>query len=145
MARRPFRADDRDACLALFDGNTPTFFAPSEREGFAAFLDAPNGPYLVIEREGRVLACGGWRARGDVGTVVWTLVARDAQGGGVGRALIEPLLDALQHEPGLRLWRLETTPLVAPFFARYGFVETGRIVNGYAPGLDQVEMVRPPR
>lgn len=56
---RPYAASDRDACLALFDGNTPRFFDPSERAGFAAWLEASTQPYLLIERSGRIVACGG--------------------------------------------------------------------------------------
>ena len=33
VTARPYRADDREACLALFDGNTPLFFHASERPG----------------------------------------------------------------------------------------------------------------
>lgn len=37
---RPYRAEDREACLTLFDGNMPRFFDESEREGFVAWLTA---------------------------------------------------------------------------------------------------------
>lgn len=30
---------DRDACLALFDSNTPRFFAAAERDGYAPGSD----------------------------------------------------------------------------------------------------------
>ncbi len=34
---RPFAADDKDACLALFDSNVPRYFDSSERPDFADF------------------------------------------------------------------------------------------------------------
>ncbi|HWW12495.1 MAG TPA: hypothetical protein VN018_08255, partial [Brevundimonas sp.] len=56
---RPYAPTDREACLALFDSNTPRFFDPSERPGFERFLDEMCWPYQVIERGGRIVACGG--------------------------------------------------------------------------------------
>ena len=35
---RPYVATDLTACLAVFDGNVPDFFAPAEREEFRAYL-----------------------------------------------------------------------------------------------------------
>ena len=45
---RSYRKADNPACLALFDGNTPPFFDPSERPLFDAFLDAPDGAFLCL-------------------------------------------------------------------------------------------------
>src|ERR1700704_453979 len=35
ISSRGYTAADRIACLALFDGNTPEFFAPAERNEFS--------------------------------------------------------------------------------------------------------------
>lgn len=60
MHVREYTTADRSACLAVFDSNLGKYFVPAEREGFAAFLDALPGRYLVIEDEvGAVLGCGG--------------------------------------------------------------------------------------
>jgi hypothetical protein len=41
------------ACLAIFDGNTPEYFAPHERGEYAAFLaDEGSRPYFVVEDRG---------------------------------------------------------------------------------------------
>ncbi len=68
---RPYLAEDREACLALFDGNTPRFFNESEREGFVAWLDdqALRLPYLVIVRDDRIVACGGHAVQPDGSSV----------------------------------------------------------------------------
>lgn len=82
---RPCAAGDRDACLALFDGNTPRFFDPSERACFAAWLETSTQPYLVIERSGRIVACGGHaiEAGGSVASLCWGMVAQDGFGPGI--------------------------------------------------------------
>ncbi|WP_180977368.1 hypothetical protein [Janthinobacterium sp. ROICE36] len=53
---RSYQASDREACLAIFDGNTPRFFDASERAGCAAWLEESKQPYLLIERDGRRLS-----------------------------------------------------------------------------------------
>ncbi len=55
----PYRPARRDACLGLFDANCPAFFAPNEREVYAAFLDDGEGAYTVcLEGETVVAAFG---------------------------------------------------------------------------------------
>lgn len=44
---RFYRADDREACLALFDENCPAFFAANERADYAEFLDTQQREYEV--------------------------------------------------------------------------------------------------
>lgn len=62
---RPYLPADRVICLDIFDSNTPRFFDPSERDKFARFLLGPVGSYFVVEREGKVLACGGYLVLAD--------------------------------------------------------------------------------
>ena len=59
---RDFVPKDRDACLAVFDSNVPTYLAPEERVEFFEFLDDVNDRdcrYLVLVQDGSVVACGG--------------------------------------------------------------------------------------
>jgi hypothetical protein len=44
LSVRDYNARDRAACLALFDGNTPDFFAPEERDEYGRFLDHLPAP-----------------------------------------------------------------------------------------------------
>ena len=62
---RPYLPADTDTCLDIFDSNTPRFFDPSERDKFARFLIDPVGSYFVVEREGEILACGGYLVLAD--------------------------------------------------------------------------------
>lgn len=146
---RPFTPADREACLALFDSNVPGFFAPHERAEFGTWLGQPFdsgefGEYFVLEDAGRVVACGGvWldpaRPERSAG-LSWGMVARDAHRRGYGSELLAFRLGRLR-ELGAREVHLDTTPQSAPFFARFGFREVGRVPGGYGPGLDRVDMV----
>ncbi len=76
---------EKEACLAIFNSNTPPFFAPHEREEFAQFLDTLSGPYFVVEHNGQVIGCGGFFLIPNTPAVVltWGMVA----GRGMARAL----------------------------------------------------------
>ena len=55
ITQRPYDPKDQAACLALFDANTPRFFAPSERPEFASHLQScgdPDTPYMVLIENG---------------------------------------------------------------------------------------------
>ena len=138
---RPYGPRDRDACLALFDSNVPEFFQAWERPAMEAFLDALPGPYLVVEDGAEVVACGGVASEGDgVASLCWTVVRRERQGEGVGRRLLEACHTEARQLPGVRRIRLDTIPTVAPFFRKLGYRVVSVDTDGYAPGMDRVNM-----
>lgn len=144
---RPYRASDRDSCLALFDGNTPRFFDLSERAGFAAWLDTSTHPYLVIERivdgDARIVACGGHAldAGGAVASLCWGMVAQDVHGQGLGRALTQARLDAIRAMPQVARVTMNTSQHTQQFYARFGFEPVKVTPDGFGPGIDQWDMM----
>jgi ribosomal protein S18 acetylase RimI-like enzyme len=142
MDIRPLTPDDIPACLAVFDGNTPRFFAPHERAEFAEFLVEPHGVYLVGVRGGRVLACGGYAVlpHAPAAVLTWGMVARDEHRRGLGWKLLQHRIAALRQHPGLEAIVLETSQHSAPFFARAGFATTAVTPDGFGPGLDKHNM-----
>ena len=139
---RAYTPADLPACLALFDSNVPQYFAPHERPEFEAFLQPVLAGYLVAEQAGRIVACGGWYARGDEARLCWGLVARGLHGQGVGRALLDARMQAVRDAPGVRAVSITTSQLSEGFFVKHGFEVTEREVDGLAPGLDRVEARR---
>lgn len=79
--------------------------------------------FRVAERDGQVLGCGAlhvmWRDLGEVRTVA---VAREAQGQGIGSALLDRLIDDAK---ALGLNRLFCLTFETEFFARRGFSDMG--------------------
>jgi GNAT superfamily N-acetyltransferase len=136
---RAYAPADLPACLALFDGNVPQFFAPHERPEFEDWLRPVPVDYLVAELDGQLVACGGWYAGGEEARLCWGLVRRELHGQGVGRALLAARLLALRGMPGVRAVSITTSQLSEGFFVKHGFEVTEREVNGLAPGLDRVE------
>ena len=127
---RPYAASDRDACLALFDGNTPRFFDPSERAGFVAWLEESTQPYLVIERDGNIVA-----------SLCWGMVAQDVHGQGLGRALTQARLDAIRTMPQVARVTMNTSQHTQQFYARFGFEPVKVTPDGFGPGIDQWDMM----
>ncbi|MFK3756689.1 GNAT family N-acetyltransferase [Lysobacter enzymogenes] len=141
---RDWRADDRNLGLALFDSNTPRFFAASERQDFIDFIDDLPGPYFVLEdADGRALGCGGYAtARNDAskGVLCWGMVHGDLHREGLGSILLAQRLARIAADPSSRFVSIETSQHSCGFFARRGFVETRRTIDGFAAGMDLVEM-----
>lgn len=139
---RAYTPADREACLALFDSNVPRFFVEAERDGYAAFLDDMRWPYQVIERDGRIVACGGHAVEPDGRTVslCWGMVEQGLHGQGLGRTLTEARLAAARAEPGVVSVRLDTGQHTTGFYERFGFVIEGVVKDGYAPGSDRHDM-----
>ena len=142
MELRRYVDTDRDACLRAFDGNAPPYFLRHEREGFEKFLDRLPGPYFVITEAGDAIACGGYAiGRADrEADICWTIVSRNHQGRGVGRLLIETCLHEIAERTGCTRVRLETSQHTSAFFERFGFAVFETTLDGFGPGLDQIEM-----
>ncbi|ALN81692.1 GNAT family N-acetyltransferase [Lysobacter antibioticus] len=147
---RRYRAEDRAACLALFDSNVPDYFAELERADFIRTLDEIDGEivaYWVIELEGEgIVACGGYAASdGDASIAVlcWGMVRRDLHRRGLGERLLRERLSRIDAEPAFAWSVLETTQHSRAFYARHGFRAMREQRDGFAPGFDLVEMRRP--
>jgi amino-acid N-acetyltransferase len=77
--------------------------------------------FWVAERDGRVIGCGAlhvlWADLGEIRTVA---VEPGVKGRGVGRAIVERLLEVARE---LQLERLFVLTFETEFFARHGFTE----------------------
>lgn len=146
IVSRPYVATDLTACLAVFDGNVPDYFAPAEREEFSAHLLAlPDAAAasLVMIHAGAVVACGGVTAGDTQGAarLVWGMVARDWHGRGLGRRLLRDRLAVARSLSGVRTVSLSTSQHTRGFYGAEGFVLTRIVTDGFGAGLDQCDMV----
>lgn len=155
MPIRRYEARDRGACLAIFDSNCPPFFDPSERALLEGWLDARElgrlrhatslaEEFLVLERGGAVLACGGFYVlqAQPLASMVWGMVHRDHHREGLGRELLLERIERVASEFPSCAIVLDTSQHTAPFFERLGFRVTATKPDGYGPGLDRIDMER---
>ena len=142
MDVRTYSPADRNACLAVFDSNTPGFFDPAERAGFEAFLDGVDCYYFVMEHDGAVAGCGGYAIDEEMrASLVWGMIRGDLHKLGLGRFLLMFRLREITKAGGVQLVSLGTSQRTAPFFEKQGFKVTSTRKDGYAPGVDRVEMM----
>lgn len=139
---RPYTSTDRTACLGIFDGNVPTFFAPQERAEFRQFLDAcdSGAPYLVLAQNGRVVACGGLQTTGHSAALAWGMVDRALHGHGLGTQLTKTRLALARSLPNLAEVTLAPSQHPRGFYESFGFAVTKVTPGGFGPGLDRCDM-----
>lgn len=136
VIHRDYADADRAACLELFDANCPLYFAPNEREDYARFLQRRPPGYRVCARAGRVVG-----AYGLIGSDLnWILLDPDAQGGGIGSAIMREVI-AAARAAGLDAVRIAASHKSAPFFARFGAQTVAQTADGWGPGMHRIDMV----
>ena len=140
LSFRDWRQQDREACLSIFDANCPAFFAPNERSDYASFLDAVPDGYEVCELAGRVVgACGLIKKGDDSGSLNWIMIDPDAQGAGIGSAMMERIV-SLARASELASIDIAASHKSAAFFERFGAVARELTTDGWGPGMDRVDM-----
>ena len=143
MIFRAYQPRDYDACLALFQGNTPDFFAENEVAEYADFLERMPCPYFVVEDSGAVVGCGGIviDEQEHRAGLAWGLVDRQRHRQGIGRYLLLARIDWLvrQHHE-IATVELDTSQHSYGFFAKEGFVTTKITENWYAQGMHRYDM-----
>jgi predicted N-acetyltransferase YhbS len=115
---RPMVAEDLPAATELSEEQQ----WPHRQEDWELFLSLGEG--LVAEKAGQVIGTTlGWRFGIDKGSIGMVIVRSASQRLGIGRKLMEAMMDRL----GDRSISLNSTEEGAAFYTRLGFVETGRV------------------
>jgi N-acetylglutamate synthase-like GNAT family acetyltransferase len=143
MHLRPYTPEDHVACLAIFDSNTPDYFAASERSEFASFLDDYTSPYFVVtEQPDTVIACGGFFRipQAPVAILTWGMVSRSRQRQGIGSFLLWQRLRQLSKDPSITGVKLQTSQHTYGFFEQAGFTIEQITEHGFGAGLHQYNM-----
>jgi len=131
----------KSACLRLFDANCPAFFAPNEREAYAAFLDRAAPGYFTMQVDGEVIAAFGLlqEAAPARRRLSWIMVHPDRQGEGVGQRIIAAASERCAAA-GASAIDIAASHLSAPFFARHGATIIHTTPDGWGPDMHRVDM-----
>ncbi|SAL64352.1 N-acetyltransferase GCN5 [Caballeronia cordobensis] len=113
---RPFTADDIPAAHAL----SVEVKWPHRADDWRFVVDAGAG-FVAQDGERIVGTALFWTFGDNGGSLGMVIVAPDCQGKGIGRTLMELLLDAL----GERITVLHATPAGEPLYAKLGFTRIG--------------------
>jgi putative acetyltransferase len=90
-----------------------------ELEHFTSEYAAPNGAFILAEHDGQYVACIGVRRfADDIGEIKRLYVVPAARGTGLGRALVERIID-VAREMGYRSLLLDTLPFMKEAQALY--------------------------
>ena len=142
---RPYISADLSACPAIFDSNVPTFFAPEECIKSSEDLKGVNSmvaPYLVLIRDGAVVACGGLTIGRDQrqASLSWGMVDSTFHGLKLGTYLMRARLALARSIPGLAKVVLSASQHTQGFYERFGFTVLKITPDGFGPALDRWDM-----
>ena len=140
---RPYQETDKAKLIDLLRLNTPKYFAPAEEEDFVQYLIKHESEHYVFEdTDGTILGCAGgnWYPESTDGRVAWFIVDPQAQGRGVGMALLQHCLEVLRSNPATTKVIVRTSQFAEGFFAKGGFTFQYREEDYWAPGYDLVLM-----
>ena len=124
---RPMIPEDADgkayvhytSCLETYTGlMDPEFLAASTLDKYHAIALRFVETTLVAELDGQIVGFGCWDPKGEIPALY---VLRDAQGYGIGRRLLETMLERLSDCKQVRLEVLEGNDRAIGFYEHMGF------------------------
>lgn len=122
---REFQSEDLDACVEIHRSNEPDLLASDDLKEFVEFLAHGTSYLLVVEHEGKVVACAALELVGDAAAarLLHAMVHRDHQHRGFGTTLLAVRLALLEPEDDepIRVL-LRAGPAAAAFYGAFGFV-----------------------
>ena len=138
-----YTSEHRDACVDVFQSNSPKYFLDYELDLFLAFLDREDCPYFVVFDSTRVVGCGGYGQREDSewADLCWGMVDQRWHGKHVGAYLLFLRLDKIITDTDVSHVRLDTSQHTFGFFEKFGFNTEWTKAEGYGEGLDKYEML----
>ena len=143
IAFRPYRREDYNACIDIFDANCPVYLAPNERKDYESFLESAPEGYEVCEVDGHVRGVFGlFGNRTNEKRLNWIMVDSKTHGMGIGARIMERVIQ-LGRNSETTVIGLSTSQKVAPFFEKYGATTTSMTKDGHGPGIDRVDMLLP--
>jgi hypothetical protein len=141
MQIRPFKLEDSDACVEIFQSNAPDFFDHDELAEFQTFLSHPNSEFFVVVIDDAVRACGGHYKKGSEGWLCWGMVHRNLHGKRIGRELLVERLRRLFSDQAVSTVSINTSQHSRPFFEHFRFTIVGAAIpNGFGKGMDCITM-----
>lgn len=120
---------DLDACRELYELNAPGRFPAGYLEEFSRSFASPETLYLIIERDGRLVATGGIARPHQMPagcSLLYGLVHPEHHRQGLGTTLLLARLSALGPPPGVWWVFLSSAGDSASFYERFGFRHYGR-------------------
>lgn len=142
---RPATSEDLDAIMAIEDATFPS--DAWHRNTMQRELESRVNRYYVAELDGEVIAYGGSRIVGCDADVQTIAVAADNRGQGLGRALMEQLMQAARDEGALQMFlevRADNEPAAA-LYESLGFEQIDTRYGYYQPeGVDAIVMMKEP-
>lgn len=119
LAVRLWNSGDLQSCLEIYRLNAPGRFPDEVEQEFAAVLEKNDGSMLVIESDGRVVACGGGALRAASGSLFYGLIHPEFQQRGLGRLLLLSRLARFKCPPVvIQICAVEAS---LGYYARFGF------------------------
>lgn len=144
---RPYRPEDEEACLAIFNSLQSDFFSEQEPDTFRRWLRkayaTEDMSFYVLWVDDEIQGCGGFvidRSRNQA-VLAWGMVHSEYQNTGLGTALLDFRIAKIQERLTKgKILALDTTQKTAPFFERVGFHTTRIRKDFHRKGLDRYEM-----
>lgn len=137
FAFRRYQPADLHRCVALYAANEVGRFPEGVREQYQQSLMRQSSYYLVLEREGRIIASGGISlfCRPDVAVLCFGLVHPEHHGHGIGTALVLTRLALLPGKFTYMIFIAAVEKSVG-FYRRFGF-------RAFTPWKDKHGQIQP--
>ncbi|MCF6351745.1 MAG: GNAT family N-acetyltransferase [Cyclobacteriaceae bacterium] len=135
---RSYVASDKPTLLNLIRANTPAYFDKVEETDFEKYLDNEIEDYYVIERNEKIIGCGGinYEPESNYAVISWDIIYPNYQGKGIGKELLEFRINKIKEKKKHTQVIVRTSQFTFKFYEKAGFKLIESVKNYWAKGID---------
>ncbi|MBK8094041.1 MAG: GNAT family N-acetyltransferase [Verrucomicrobiaceae bacterium] len=121
---RGWEQGDSMTCMEIYRLNAPGRFPTEVEKDYEERLTKEDQSMLVVELDGRVVACGGHSQTKDEAWLCYGLIHPDYQRQGIGRLLLLSRLARFEVPPGICI-KICAVEASVGYYERFGFKQFG--------------------
>lgn len=139
---RDYQSSDKAMLLELLKLNIPKYFAESELNDLAYYLENEIETYFVAEIAGKIIGAGGINFEDSYKTakISWDFIHPKLQKQGIGQKLLKHRIDFLNEMESIEKITVRTSQFAYLFYEKQGFIVTDIVEDYWAPGFDLYNM-----
>lgn len=139
---RKIKQEDKTSLVQIMKNNVPQYFAETEVDDYADYLENEVQDYFVAVLDDKIIAGAGINYDRDkqLAKISWDVVDTGFHHQGIGTLMLNHRLDIISNKKNIKSIIVRTSQHAYAFYEKHGFKLLERHIDYWAEGFDMYKM-----